>query len=130
MSRLEIDFSRYHFLCNAAAFFELDERFEEAGGYIRALTEQAERKHRFGAIVAGLAVMSQQGELMRRLEGYDRGEMLTEEQLVVRLMPGQLKEAQEIVMRAVTRGVHCEDEDEVRDLVQEEIDAQDGKKKD
>lgn len=127
MGRLEIDFKKYHFLCNAAAFFELDERFAEAGGYIRALTEKPE--HRFGALVAGLALMSQQGELMRRLDGFDRGEILTEEQLSVRLMPGQLKEAQEIVMRAVSRGVHCEDEDEERDLVQEEIDAENSKKK-
>lgn len=130
MGRLEIDFGKYHFLCNAAAFFELDERFAEAGGYIRALTENTEHRHRFSALVAGLALMSQQGELMRRLDGCDRGEMLTEEQLSVRLMPGQLKEAQEIVMRAVSRGVHCEDEDEERDLVQEEIDAENSKKKD
>ena len=130
MGKLEIDFSRYHFLCNAAAFFALDERFDADGGYIRVMTDKADMGRRFEALVAGLAIMSQQGELMRRLEGYDKGEMLTEEQLTVRLMPGQLREAQSIVMEAVARGVHCESEDEVRDLVLEEIDAESGKKKD
>ena len=33
-------------------------------------------------------------------------------------------------MATVARGVHCEDEDEVRDLVQEEIDRENGGKKD
>lgn len=130
MGKYTIDFGRYHFLCNAAAFFALDERFDADGGYIHVMTEKAEKGRKFEALVAGLAVMSQQGELMRRMEGHEKGEMLAEEWLVVHLMPGQLREAQEIVMATVARGVHCEDENEVRDLVQEEIDRENGGKKD
>ncbi|HIV27279.1 MAG TPA: hypothetical protein IAA64_04880, partial [Candidatus Ornithocaccomicrobium faecavium] len=76
----------------------------------------------FDALCWALAELAQQGELARRDMGYDSGEMLTVERVRRQLMPAQLPEAREIVLRAIAKGLkngEGNDSDEVDEVLAE-----------
>lgn len=100
----------YYLCLNAAALFTIYDRFPEAKGVLEPLS--ASGKRGFEATCAFLAILSTHGELVRRFEGYDKGEVLTEGQLLVSLSPMDMVEARAAIQRAVALGFGREVEDE------------------
>ena len=110
---------RYHYLFNAAAYFAAAEKFPE-NGIVAAIAGQGPEA--FDALCWALAELAQQGELARRDMGYDSGEMLTVERVRRQLMPAQLPEAREIVLRTIAKGLkngEGNDSDEVDEVLAE-----------
>ena len=110
---------RYHYLFNAAAYFAAAEKFPE-NGIVAAIAGQGQEA--FDALCWALAELAQQGELARRDMGYDSGEMLTVERVRRQLMPAQLPEAREIVLRTIAKGLkngEGNDSDEVDEVLAE-----------
>ena len=112
-------FAEHHFLFNAAAYFAAAEKYPE-NGIVAAIAGQGPES--FDALCWALAELAQQGELARRDMGYDSGEMLTVERVRRQLMPAQLPEAREIVLRAIAKGLkngEGNDSDEVDEVLAE-----------
>ena len=110
---------RYHYLFNAAAYFAAAEKYPE-NGIVAAIAGQGPES--FDALCWALAELAQQGELARRDMGYDSGEMLTVERVRRQLMPAQLPEAREIVLRTIAKGLkngEGNDSDEVDEVLAE-----------
>lgn len=99
----------YYLCLNAAALFAIYDRFPEAKGVLEPIT--ASGKRGFEATCAFLSILSTHGELVRRYEGYDKGNVLNEGQLRVSLSPMDMVEARAAIQRAVALGFGREVED-------------------
>lgn len=77
----------------------------------------------FSALCSTLHILAVQGELARRYEGYEKGEIVTREKIAALLSPNDIYAAKSAVMNAMIKGFNCEykDEDEVIDEVLQEI---------
>ena len=103
----------YHLCYNAAAMLELQDKYGD--DLYDAITEHT------AAGLAGLcdvaATLSEQGELVRRYMGYDKGAVITAETLHVMLSPTELLTLRDRVLRAYMAGFGREiNEDEEADL--------------
>ena len=76
MTKFTLQGKTYYLCLNAAALFAIYDRFPEAESAAEPLS--ASGKRGFEAVCAYLAILGTQGELVRRFEGYDKGEMPTE----------------------------------------------------
>lgn len=92
----------YHLCLNAAALFAIYDRFPEAEGMLEPIT--ASGKRGFEAVCAYLAILATHGELVRRFEGYDKGEMPTEGYFREMLSPLDDVAARAAIRRAIDIG--------------------------
>lgn len=92
----------YHLCLNAAALFAIYDRFPEAESAAEPLS--ATGKRGFEAVCAYLAILGTQGELVRRFEGYDKGEMPTEGYFRIMLSPSDEVAARIALHRAIDIG--------------------------
>lgn len=92
----------YHLCLNAAALFTIYDRFPEAESAVEPIF--APGKRGFEAVCAYLAILGTQGELVRRFEGYDKGEMPTEGYFRIMLSPSDEVAARIALHRAIDIG--------------------------
>lgn len=100
----------YHLCLNAAALFAIYDRFPEAESAAEPLS--APGKRGFEAVCAYLAILATHGELVRRFEGYDKGEMPTEGYFREMLSPMDDVAARAAIRRAIALGFGREVADE------------------
>jgi hypothetical protein len=113
-----MNFENYHFIYNAAAHFEAQEKYPD--GLFKALT--AEGAAGFEALCWALEALSTQGELVRRNMGYDQSVPLKAETVRRTLMPYQIAEAKNIVLNATIKGLQPPSEgEEVDEVLQENL---------
>jgi len=99
---------REHHLClSGAAYYDLRERFA-------ALTEKGilepirqEGKAGYDALCTYLWKLGEQGELVRRYQGYDRAAMVSEAEWRATLAPGDIPAARAAVAEAVMAGLRA-----------------------
>lgn len=100
----------YYLCLNAAALFAIYDRFPEAESAAEPLS--APGKRGFEAVCAYLAILATHGELVRRFEGYDKGEMPTEGYFREMLSPMDDVAARAAIRRAIALGFGREVADE------------------
>ena len=93
----------YHLCLNAAALFAIYDRFPEAESIAEPLAVAGKRG--FEAVCAYLSILGTQGELVRRFEGYDKGEMPTEGYFRAMLSPLDDVTARAAIRRAIDLGL-------------------------
>lgn len=101
-----MDFKKYHFIYNAAAYFAAQDKYPD--GLINELGKGGTAG--FDALCWALQEMSVQGELVRRDMGYDRGETLDAERLKRNMKFGDIVTARKIVTETMERGLKMPDE--------------------
>ena len=104
----------YHLLLNAAALFDLYDKFGDKG-YLLDHIDGTGRKS-FDATAWILVKLAQQGELLRRYQGDDPGPMLTYDAVIRTMSPRDMIQARDAIRRAYAAGfgrdVPPEDEEE------------------
>lgn len=110
MTKFTLQGKTYYLCLNAAALFAIYDRFPEAESAAEPLS--APGKRGFEAVCAYLAILGTQGELVRRFEGYDKGEMPTEGYFRTMLSPLDDVAARAAIRRAIDLGFGREIEDE------------------
>jgi len=98
----------YYLLFNGEAMFRLQDLYGE-----KPIFEVLAPNDRtaFGELCKVLAILAEQGELARRQLGYDKGPMLTEEQVRALITPIEVLSLKMEVFKAVARGYGREIED-------------------
>ncbi len=97
----------YHLLMNAAALFDIYEKFGSKG----FITDHIRGNNRTAleAISWMLAKLAEQGELWRRYQGFEGGEMPSEEMFLMTLLPMDMLEARRAIEQAVHEGFRMEE---------------------
>ena len=103
---MELFGREYYLAYNGAAMFALMEDGGEAREIIEKIT--AGNAEAFDALVRSAAVMSVQGNLVRRYMGHPQGLTLTEAELRVRLYPEDAIILMQQVIKAMTLGMQRE----------------------
>ena len=110
----ELNGQTYHLLCNASAIFDCYEHFDSSD--LLTLMTGMDRASCDGCIWM-LCKFSQQGELLRRYQGEDRGLILKVEEVTRTLSPVDMIRARRALRAAyyagLTREQTSEDEDEI-----------------
>lgn len=104
--KMELFGREYYLAYNGAAMFALMEDGGEAREIIEKIT--AGNAEAFDALVRSAAVMSVQGNLVRRYMGHPQGPTLTETELRVRLYPEDAIILMQQVIKAMTLGMQRE----------------------
>lgn len=104
---LTIGGREYHLCCNGAAYYDLRERFAVETGESVLDPIRQEGKPGFTALCAYLWKLGEQGELVRRYQGYDRAAMVSEAEWRTTLLPGDIPAAKAAVAAAVMEGLHA-----------------------
>lgn len=112
MKTVEYEFNgqMYHLCMNGAAMFDCFDKFGSEGSiadYISGKTKET-----FDNTCWILAKLSEQGELVRRFEGYDKGEMLSFEQCHLMLRPADVAEAKNRIIKTLIIGFARTEEDD------------------
>lgn len=97
----------YHLLLNGAALFDIYEKFGTKGFVLDHI--KGNGKKSFGPTCWILAKLAEQGELMRRYQGYDKGPIPTEETFLLNLSPLEVPLAKDAIARAVQEGFRREE---------------------
>jgi hypothetical protein len=110
-----MDFSKFHFVYNAAAHFAAMEKYPE--GLMQELGKNGTAG--FEALCWILAELSMQGELVRRDLGYDRSEPLSIDKLRLHLKIKDIPAAKKIIMDALLAGVGENEGEEIDEVMAE-----------
>jgi hypothetical protein len=115
----------YYLAFNGSAKFSLDELCGEKS--IVELT-QPNTKEAQDFLFRAVSILAEQGELVRRRYGYDKGEMLQAEDLPLLLTPVEILELKTALYHAVARGYGREVQDDAKevDLVLQELEKKTG----
>ena len=97
----------YHLLLNGAALFDIYEKFGSKGFVLDHI--KGSDKKSFGPTCWILAKLAEQGELLRRYQGYDKGPIPTEETFLLNLSPLEVPLAKDAIARAVQEGFRREE---------------------
>ena len=104
----------YHLCLNGAALFDIYEKYGSKGFVTDHI--KGTGKKSFSATCWMLAKLAEQGELVRRYQGHDRGEIPTEQMLQVMLRPSDVAAAKVAIRYAVVLGFAREEEDEDQEI--------------
>lgn len=110
LTHITIDGREYPLCLNAAALFDLYARFGDKDGLLDHI-EGSDRKS-FYNTCAMLAKLAEQGELVRRYQGFAPAEIPTETQLRLVMGPLDVLSAKGAIRRAVALGFGREVRDE------------------
>ena len=106
----------YYLVFNGAAMFEFDDHFGGAGNLLDAV--KTVKKDTIERLCEATAILAEQGELVRRTLGYDKGPIPTLEQIKTVATPLDVIGMRTAVINAVMAGYGREIEaDEDTDLV-------------
>lgn len=97
----------YHLLLNGAALFDIYEKFGSKGFVLDHIKSNG--KESFGPTCWMLAKLAEQGELLRRYQGHDKGPIPTEETFLLNLSPLEVPLAKDAIARAVQEGFRREE---------------------
>lgn len=119
MTEITFKGKTYYLLYNGAAMFEL----QDMENIYKSLTSD------FEAFCRIATTLSEQGELLRRYEGYDPGETLKADELRVTVLPYEMVELQQAAAKAILAGMkrEVEEEKKERDLSLEKYKKKPGK---
>lgn len=92
----------YHLLLNGEALFDIYEKFGSKGFVLDHI--KGNGKKSFGPTCWMLAKLAEQGELLRRYQGYDKGPIPTEDLFRLTLSPLEIPLAKDAIARAVQEG--------------------------
>lgn len=95
------ELSKVRLLYNAAAHMEAQEKYPE--GLVGAISDSGAEGTR--ALAWALKELSEQAELARRMQGYDKEEMLDEKAFLTLLTPWEIVQAKTMVLEAVMHGL-------------------------
>lgn len=112
-----INFDNYTYLYNADAYFKAEEKYPD--GFFQTLLRRD--KQGFDAVCWGLAELSMQGELVRRYQGCDAEEYLTEEKVRHFLDIKEVPRAVEVLVDAITKGlsINSKEDEEIDEVLME-----------
>lgn len=117
----ELNGHTFYLCLNGQALFDAYDKF----GYEGFLTKHIEGKDKqsFENTCWLLAKLAEQGELVRRWQGLDRGPIVPEQYFRINLKPLDVAGAKDAIREAITLGFSREEERErrVRDLGLEEL---------
>lgn len=118
--KVQIGGADYHLMFNGEAMFRLQDMYGDKPIF-DILSPNS--KEAFGELCRVLAVLAEQGELIRRQLGYDKSRMLTEEQAKTLITPVEILALKLAVFKAVALGYgrEIEDTEGVVDLVLAEL---------
>lgn len=119
MVRWSIGGREYYMAYTVEAMLELEEEFGEVGEMIEKLSTNS--REGMAVLVKCMAVLSREGEAVRRIVGYEAGEIPREEEIRVLIAPNKRVELASAVAEAVSKGLLTEVEEEEVDLVLLEI---------
>lgn len=110
LTNITIDGQQLHLCLNGTALFDLYARFGDKGSLLDHI-EGSDRKT-FYNTCAMLAKLAEQGELVRRYQGFEPAVILTEAQLRLIMGPLDVVAAKSAIRRAVAIGFGREVKDE------------------
>lgn len=110
LTSISVDGRELHLCLNAAALFDLYARFGDKGSLLDHI-EGRDRKA-FYNTCAMLAKLAEQGELVRRYQGFTPAEIITEAQLRLLMGPLDVVASKAAIRRAVALGFGREVVDE------------------
>ena len=116
----------FHLCLNGAALFELYDKYGREAGLMEAIA--GGDREAYNATCFYLATMANQGEIVRRYQGYEPGKFTTDAYFRANLAVWDVARAKEAVKAALLQGFHREevDSDEVIDLGLQEIEKKTG----
>lgn len=125
MNKIILNGKEYPLLFNGTAMFAVKDVFGE-DNVITAIKDNT--PDAFASACKAAAILAEQGELLRRWEGYEPQEILTEKELLLTITPLGIVPLKNAVIEAVAAGYRRDiaDENEEIDLGLEEL----NKKKD
>ena len=106
MTKYEIKGATFWFYYNAAAMFQLS----EIPDAVRLMSTDSKDSLHAACTVA--RILSEQGELMRRHQGYDRSDMLDPEEIELFATPKDLIRLKSALVREISIGLELEVEPE------------------
>lgn len=123
--QIALDGKDYFLIFNGSAKFAIDELCGDES--IVTLT-QPNTREAIEYLYKAVSILAEQGELVRRHFGYDRGDMLTVESIQLLTTPTDNPELKLAVYQAITRGYGREIEDDEKevDLVLQELEKKTG----
>lgn len=98
-----LDLSRLNLLYNAAAHLNAVEKYPD--GLISAMA--LDSVEGLKALCWAVAELSTRGELVRRLQGYEKNELWTAGEIEAMITPFQMMQAKGMVMQAVLHGMRA-----------------------
>lgn len=103
-----MDLGKYHYAFNAMAYFEALEKFPD--GIYEAISLNS--KEGLENICWMLQLLSEQGELIRRSFGYDKGETFKTDEWITSMHPRDIVTARGIIVMAVENGLSRNDNED------------------
>lgn len=100
----------YYLTFNGAAMFAFEDEFGGSGGYLDRSREPG--RAGFEAVCKAAAILAEQGELARRALGYDKGPVLTWEQVCALSTPMDAVTLRKAALDAIIAGYGREVEGE------------------
>lgn len=100
----------YFLVFNGAAMFEFDDAFGGSSAYFE--NTKGDGREVYATVCKAASILSEQGELIRRSLGYDKGPILTEEQALILAAPMEAARLRKAVMDAILAGYGREIEDD------------------
>lgn len=104
----------WYLLLNGAALFDIYDKFGPKGFVLDHI--KGHGKKSFGPTCWLLAKLAEQGELLRRYQGYDKGPIPTEAQFQLSLSPLEVLRAKEAIALAVQEGFRREEGDSLKEV--------------
>ena len=103
-----------HLCLNGAALFDIYDKFGTKGSITDHINGTGKKS--FSATCWMLAKLAEQGELVRRYQGHDRGEIPTEQMLQVMLRPSDVAAAKVAIRYAVVLGFKRDEDPEDQEI--------------
>lgn len=97
----KLDLNKLHLLYNAAAHLNAVEKYPD--GLVGAM--KLETADGLKALCWAVTELSTRGELVRRLQGYEKCELWTAEEVEALITPYQMMQAKGLVIQAVLHGM-------------------------
>lgn len=92
----------YYLAFNGAAMFAFEDAFGGSGAYFEKSSGMS--REAFGAICEAAAILAEQGELVRRAMGYDKGPIPSKDLLMACIMPADMLRLRQAVLNAIVAG--------------------------
>ena len=103
----ELDGQEYHLCLNGAALYDIYEKYGMEEPILSHI--QGAEKESFQAVCWMLAKLAEQGELVRRYQGHDKGPMGTEHRFRATLAPRDVIRAKGAIEETVQQGLRREE---------------------
>lgn len=97
----KLNLNNLHFLYNAAAHLEAQKRYPE--GLVQEIVK--EDADGLKALCYAISELSTRGELVRRMQGFEKAELWAEDEVAAVITPFQMMQAKGLVLQAIMHGM-------------------------